>query len=97
MKITVTAGAGDSVSTPAWLSQLNVQLKSSFLNGNQPGLLFTNGDPSVPAFPFNGTPTRMLSLNEDFDEFGRLIQTMGTFEQNGSNNQGIADMGPRVS
>lgn len=93
MKITVTAGAGDSVSTRAWLSQLNAQLKSSFLNGSQPGLLFTNGDPSVPAFPFNGTPTRMLSLNEDFDEFGRLIQTMGTFERNGSNNQGIPTWG----
>ena len=93
MKITVTAGAGDSVSTRAWLSQLNAQLKSSFLNGSQPGLLFTNGDPSVPAFPFNGTPTRMLSLNEDFDEFGRLIQTMGTFERNGSNNQGMPTWG----
>jgi len=93
LKITVTAGAGDSVSTAAWLSQINVQLKNSFLNGSQPGLLFTNGDPSVPAFPFNNAPTRMLSLNEDFDEFGRLIQTIGTFEQNGLNNQGIPTWG----
>jgi len=93
MKITVSAGTGDSVPTGIWLSQLNVQLKNSFLNGSQPGLLFTHGDPSAPAFPFNGTPTRMLSLNEDFDEFGRLIQTMGTFEQNGTNNQGIPTWG----
>jgi spore coat protein A len=92
-KITVSAGTGDSVSTGTWLSQMNVQLKNSFLNGSQPGLLFTHGDPSVPAFPFDGAPTRMLSLNEDFDEFGRLIQTMGTFEQNGSNNQGIPTWG----
>jgi spore coat protein A len=89
MKITVGEGAGDSVSTRAWLSHMNVQLKNSFLNGSQPGLLFANGDPSVPAFPFDVAATRMLSLNEDFDEFGRLIQMMGTFEQSGSNNQGI--------
>jgi len=93
MKITVTAGAGDSVSTRAWLPQMNVQLKNSFLNGSQPGLLFTHGDPSVPAFPFDGPASRMLSLNEDFDEFGRLIQTIGTLEQNGTNNQGIATWG----
>ncbi len=35
----------------------------------------------------------MLTLNEDFDEFGRLIQTMGTFDQNGLNNQGNATWG----
>jgi spore coat protein A len=34
-----------------------------------------------------------LSLNEDFDEFGRLIQTMGTFTQNGFNNQGLPTWG----
>jgi spore coat protein A, manganese oxidase len=78
LKITVTAGSGDTVSTPAWLAQLNLQLKTNFLTGNQPGLLFNNGDPSVPAFPFKGVPDRILTLNEDFDEFGRLIQTMGT-------------------
>ena len=27
----------------------------------------------MPAFPFNGSATRMLTLNEDFDEFGRLM------------------------
>ena len=88
LRIVVTAGSGDTVATPAWLAQINVQLKTNFLTGNQPGLLFNNGDPSVPAFPFNGVASRMLTLNEDFDEFGRLIQTMGTFDQNGSNNQG---------
>jgi spore coat protein A, manganese oxidase len=93
LKIVVTAGNGDTVSTPSWLAQLNVQLRTNFLNGNQPGLLFNNGDPSVPAFPFSGAPDRMLTLNEDFDEFGRLIQTMGTMDQNGVNNQGLPTWG----
>jgi spore coat protein A len=93
MKITVVGGTGDSMPTSTWLTQLNVQLKTNFLNGNQPGLLFNNGDPSVPAFPFTGGPSRILTLNEDFDEYGRLIQTMGTTTQNGFNNQGLATWG----
>ena len=93
LKISVTAGSGDSVPTSTWLAQLNIQLKTNFLTGNQPGLLFNNGDPSVPAFPFNGVATRMLTLNEDFDEFGRLIQTLGTSTQNGFNNQGLPTWG----
>jgi len=93
VKIVVTAGSGDTVSTPSWLAQLNVQLRTNFLTGNQPGLLFNNGDPSVPAFPYNGVANRTLTLNEDFDEFGRLIQTMGTLEPNGVNNQGLPTWG----
>ena len=50
----------------------------------------------MPAFPFTGVPTRRLTLNEDFDEFGRLIQTMGTFDQNGVNNQGLSTWGRAV-
>ena len=93
LKIEVTEGTGDSMSTAAWLAQLNTQLRTSFLNGDQPGLLFNDGDPSTPAFPFTGAPTRQLTLNEDFDEFGRLIQTVGTFDQNGANNQGLPTWG----
>jgi spore coat protein A, manganese oxidase len=93
LKIVVGSGNGDSVSTPVWLGQLNAQLRANFLTGNQPGLLFNSGDPSVPAFPFEGVVDRTLSLNEDFDEFGRLIQTIGTFEQNDFNNQGLPTWG----
>jgi spore coat protein A len=89
MKIVVASDPGDSMSTSVWLAGLNSQLKGNFLTGNQPGLLFNNGDPSMPDFPFSGVANRMLTLNEDFDEFGRLIQMMGTFDQNGSNNQGL--------
>ena len=98
MKIAVTAGSGDSLPTPTWLSDLNIQLKTNFLTGNQPGLLFNNGDPSEPAFPFNGVANRMLTLNEDFDGYGRLIQMVGTFIQNGLNNQGLPTWGlPYIS
>ena len=89
LKIDVSAGSGDSLGTGAWLEQINTQLRTNFLNGNQPGLLFHNdGDPSRPKFPFEGVAHRVLTLNEDFDEFGRLIQTIGTTTQNGFNNQG---------
>jgi spore coat protein A len=91
MKINVTFDPGDSVSTPVWLASMNTQLRSNFLSGNQPGLLFNKGrDPSTPAFPFKHRADRSLTLNEDFDEYGRLIQMMGTFDQNGVNNQGLA-------
>lgn len=93
LKIVVGTGTGDSVSTSTWLSQMNVQLKNNFLNGNQPGLLYSHGDPSVGAFPFHGVADRILTLNEDFDEMGRLIQTIGTGAQNGLNNQGLSTWG----
>jgi spore coat protein A len=92
-KITVTAGSGDSVPTSTWLANMNTQLKSNFLTGNQPGLLFNNGDPSEPAFPFNGVANRTLTLNEDFDDYGRLIQTIGTFASESLNNQGLPTWG----
>jgi spore coat protein A, manganese oxidase len=75
------------------LNNLNTKLKTNFLTGNQPGLLFNNGDPSVPAFPFSGVPDRMLTLNEDFDDYGRLIQTLGTTSSQSLNNQGINTWG----
>jgi len=98
MKIVVTSGSGDKVKTRSWLRELNSKLKDNFLTGNQPGLLFNSGDPSVPAFPFNGLPDRMLTLNEDFDDFGRLIQTIGTSTSKGHNNQGMKTWGlPYIS
>jgi spore coat protein A, manganese oxidase len=37
----------------------------------------------------NATRVRNLTLNEDFDEYGRLIQRLGTVDQNGLNTQGL--------
>jgi len=94
MKIVVTAGSGDGVPTSSWLSQLNTQLQNNFLTGNQPGLLYNNGNPAVPGpVPYTGPVTRQLTLNEDFDEFGRLIQTLGTTASSGFNNQGLTMFG----
>jgi spore coat protein A, manganese oxidase len=93
LKVTVGSGTGDSVSTNNWLADINVKLRTNFLSGNQPGLLYTHGDPSVGAFPFHGVADRLLTLNEDFDDMGRLIQNMGTFAQNGVNNQGMPTWG----
>jgi len=94
LKIIVTAGSGDSVGTPSWLTQMNNQLMTNFLTGNQPGLLYNNGNPSQPGpLPYTGPVNRQLTLNEDFDGYGRLIQTIGTFTQNGLNNQGLPTWG----
>lgn len=99
MKIVVTTGAGDSVSTSTWLNNLNAELMDNFLTGNQPGLLYNNGNPSVPGpVPYNGSVSRMLTLNEDFDEYGRLVQTIGTFTSQSLDNAGLPTWGlPYIS
>jgi FtsP/CotA-like multicopper oxidase with cupredoxin domain len=87
MKIVVTPGTGDSIPTPIWLKVLNPLLQTNFLVGNQPRLLYNNGNPAIPGpLPYTGRVDRRLTLNEDFDDFGRLIQTLGTFAR-GTNNQ----------
>ena len=97
MKITVAEGAGDIVGTHTWLRQINTQLRTSFLNGTQPGLLFNNGDPSRGAFPFYGVPDRLLTLNEDFDEFGRLIPDDRNCPPEWQQQPGSAHLGTSVS
>jgi FtsP/CotA-like multicopper oxidase with cupredoxin domain len=94
LRIVVTDGSGDSISTSTWLANLNAQLKSNFLTGNQPGLLYNSGDPSVPGpVPYRGAINRGLTLNEDFDNYGRLIQTIGTFTNQSFDNQGLPTWG----
>ena len=89
LKFVVGKGAGDKMDTLSWLKQIDIQLKTNFLSGNQPGLLFNSGDPSVGAFPYAGPVARKLTLNEDFDEYGRLIQRLGTATSQSTNNQGM--------
>jgi spore coat protein A, manganese oxidase len=94
LKITVTSGSGESLGTQNWLAQMNAQLMTNFLTGNQPGLLYNDGNPSQPGpLPYTGPVNRQVTLNEDFDDYGRLIQTIGTFTQNGLNNQGLPTWG----
>ncbi|MGZ5556427.1 MAG: multicopper oxidase family protein, partial [Candidatus Aminicenantales bacterium] len=48
--------------------------------------------PQTPGMPTPipaGVPTRYLTLNEGFDQYGRLIQTLGTTEAPGSNEDGF--------
>jgi FtsP/CotA-like multicopper oxidase with cupredoxin domain len=94
LKIVVTSGSGDSVNTRTWLRQINTQLQNNFRTGNQPALLYSKkGDPSVPSqVPYTGRVDRQLTLNEDFDDYGRLIQTLGTFTAS-TNNQGLPTWG----
>ena len=93
LEIIVTAGSGDSLRTPGWLAQMNSHLMANFVTGNQPGLLFNKGYPWEPAFPFDGVADRVLTLNEDFDDYGRLIQTLGTAYSESPNNQGMPTWG----
>jgi spore coat protein A len=93
LEIIVTAGSGDSLRTPGLLAQMNSHLMANFVTGNQPGLLFNKGYPWEPAFPFDGVADRVLTLNEDFDDYGRLIQTLGTAYSESPNNQGMPTWG----
>ena len=96
MRIVVGIGTGDSTSISMWRGSLNKKLTDNFLTGNQPGLLYNSGhDPSVPgAVPYAGRVDRLLTLNEDFDDVGRLIQRLGTFTHVlSTNNQGFKTWG----
>jgi spore coat protein A len=91
LKIVVTAGTGDQ-SNPNWLTDLNKALAQNFAGGNtvppqQPALLYTG------SLPYAGTVNRQLTLNEDFDDYGRLIQTMGTFTSKSKDNQNLDTWG----
>jgi spore coat protein A len=93
MKITVTSGTRDGVSTATWLHQMNKALQSNY-GASQPALLYNDGNPARPGpLPYSGVVNRMLTLNEDFDEYGRLIQTIGTFASESTNNQGLPTWG----
>ncbi|HVN96619.1 MAG TPA: multicopper oxidase domain-containing protein [Syntrophorhabdaceae bacterium] len=81
------------------LADLSAALKKNFKGGNpvpaqQPPLLYQGADAATPGpLPYTGVVNRTLTLNEDFDEYGRLIQTLGTFAQQGNNNQNLPTWG----
>jgi spore coat protein A len=62
-------------------------LESLALNGPPSAILSTD----IPADlnPKSAVVVRDLTLNEDFDEYGRLIQRLGTGASAGTNNQGL--------
>lgn len=99
MKIRVSSGSPGPLPN---LNSLATALQKNFKSGNQPALLYNGGNPYTPGpIPIPPPPTlfagaavrRQLTLNEDFDDYGRLIQTLGTTTQNGNNNQGLPTRG----
>lgn len=93
MRITVTAGSGDGLSTGTWRLQMDRALAGNY-GEQQPALLYNNGNPAEPGeLPYNGVVDRVLTLNEDFDEYGRLLQRVGTATSARVNNQGLPTWG----
>ena len=94
MRIVVGAGPQDTVNTSTILGQLNTALKGAFLSGEQPPLLYNSGAAYARGpVPYTGAVARKLTLGEDFDAYGRLLQRLGTTTQNGLNNQGLPTWG----
>ena len=104
MQFRVVGVGGDTVPTATVIANLNTVLKQNFTIGNtpvapqQPPLLYHQTAPvvdvSIPGpVPYAGVVNRKLTLNEDFDDYGRLIQREGTTVVAGFNNQGLPTYG----
>jgi spore coat protein A, manganese oxidase len=101
MKIVVDNVNGAAGGPFPSLAALNAALAANYtkkgiagvVSGQQPPLLAPfnsiTGQFEIPP----GTPIRNITLNEDFDEFGRLLQRAGTDVLNGKNNQGLPTYG----
>jgi spore coat protein A len=95
MKIVVGAGT-NGFALAGKLAALDDALKKNFTGGNsvppqQPPLLYQGPDAATPGpVPYTGPVHRRLTLNEDFDQFGRLIQREGTFTSKSLNSQDLA-------
>jgi spore coat protein A len=110
MEIVVGSGTNGFVLDSNKLNALSKALKRNFTGGNpvvaqQPPLLYQSADAATPGLvPYMGPVNRRLTLNEDFDDYGRLIQREGTTDNinlttvdgltvNGLNNQGLPTWG----
>ncbi len=89
-QVTALVGAKDPAS-------MNI-LEEAAVNGSASGsvahgasLLLAARRPGLS--PKSACKVRELTLNEDFDEFGRLIQTLGTTSSQSNNNQGLPTWG----
>jgi spore coat protein A, manganese oxidase len=96
MKIVVGHGSPGPLPN---LTTLNLALQQNFTGGNpgvasqQPPLL-APFNPSTGRFEVPlGVPILNKTLNEDFDEFGRLLQRGGTDDGPFTNNQGLPTFG----
>ena len=75
------SGSPDPYNFAETLSLLNTALPIAYAASQPPDLS-----------PSGLTPLGK-TLNEDFDDYGRLLQTVGTTTQNGTNNQGLPTWG----
>ncbi len=82
-----------TVGTTGGITEKTLAQTYSDLQGSS-GLpyVFAQSQPA-PLAEGSANKVRNLSLNEDFDKWGRLIQRLGTDQQNGLNNQGQATWG----
>jgi spore coat protein A, manganese oxidase len=85
MQFRVASGISGAADLP-----LKITPQTSLQGFNDPSLvgMWT----TVPLPPPPGVPVRQLTLNEDFDEFGRLIQLLGTNVPTGAELYGRAYM-----
>jgi spore coat protein A, manganese oxidase len=88
MKIVVAHGPAGITITPAFLANLNSALHNNFFGGN-PGV-DPQQDPNLNLADASGIYVK--TLNEDFDDFGRLLQRGGT-DTPFTNNQGGTTFG----
>jgi spore coat protein A len=77
MEFRVLGGTGDTDNFTTFVNNLNAQWTNVF-NDSHPGEPLLAPIVTAPAAPTVPAPTRILTLNEGFDAYGRLIQTIGT-------------------
>jgi len=87
MRIVVGSGSSTMAITPGLLQTLNAALANNFGRGN-PGVPPQQDAPLSPV----GFTSQIKTLNEDFDDYGRLLQRGGT-GQAFINNQGLTTYG----
>jgi spore coat protein A, manganese oxidase len=76
-KVNTALGTADATGFTTFVAHLNAQWTSVF-NDSHPGEPLLAPIITAPAVPTVPAPTRTLTLNEDFDQYGRLIQRIGT-------------------
>ena len=86
MKVVVSKGSPGITINPAFLKKLDNALANNFFGGNP-----VPPQQDAPLSPA-GEPVFNKTLNEDFDDFGRLLQRGGT-DQQFTNNQGLPTFG----
>jgi spore coat protein A len=78
MEFRVVGTGGDTDNFTTFVNNLNAQWTNVFNDSHQGEPLLFSPIVTAPGVPTVPTATRTLTLNEDFDQYGRLIQRIGT-------------------